>query len=183
MSDPKRPLQAGAHEPTATAPIAAPDHGVITMPRNAGGAVPVISMQGEITPDSVTAAQRLIADALGAGSPRIVVDLSTVSVMGTHTLAMFCEVLRRLQQRDATLVIVPASAPMLRAIELCLLDGVELHPQDAAEARVPCVADPSALPKPARSDRSPGRRGPPLSPRRQAGLPGRDETGGMQPQP
>jgi anti-sigma B factor antagonist len=107
--------------------------------------IPSIVLEGEIDPGAVIALQRRIVEALDAGQRRVVVDLSAVTVLGGATIDLLCGALRWLTRRGATLAIVGGSPRLHRVLELCAIDGVELH-QSVSAARPAAVATPRGAP-------------------------------------
>jgi ABC-type transporter Mla MlaB component len=87
-----------------------------------------IALQGQVDADEIT---RLLHEMTGAltGYDRIVVDLRDVSLLSAPTFALLCCALRRAHHPDARLVIAHAAPAAHRALELCELPGVELHPR------------------------------------------------------
>ena len=59
----------------------------------------LLSLQGEIGPGAVIALRRQMSAMLDAGQPRIVVDLSAVTVLGGPTLSLLGGVLRLANRR------------------------------------------------------------------------------------
>jgi anti-anti-sigma factor len=111
--------------------------------------IPSIVLEGEIDPGAVIALQRRIVEAINAGQRRVVVDLSAVTVLGGATIDLLCGALRWLARRGATVAIVGGPPRVHRVLELCAIDGVELH-QSVSAARPAASATP--------------RGGPPLNP-------------------
>jgi anti-anti-sigma factor len=107
--------------------------------------IPSIVLEGKIDPGGVIALQRRIVEALEAGQRRVVVDLSAVTVLGGATIDLLCGALRRLTRRGATLAIVGGPPRVHRMLELCAIDGVELH-QSVSAARPAAVATPRSAP-------------------------------------
>lgn len=105
--------------------------------------IPTVALEGEIDPAAVVALQRRIGVALRARPRRIVVDMSAVSVLGAQTMSLFCAALRGMERRGATIALAGAPTPVRRVIELCAIDGLELHPTVAA-ARSTASRDPAA---------------------------------------
>lgn len=101
--------------------------------------IPSIVLEGKIDPGAVIALQRRIVEALDAGQRRVVVDLSAVTVLGGATIDLLCGALRWLTRRGATLAIVGGPPRVHRVLELCSIDGVELH-QSVSAARPAAVA-------------------------------------------
>jgi anti-anti-sigma factor len=107
--------------------------------------IPSIVLEGEIDPGTVIALQRRIVEALNAGQRRVVVDLSAVTVLGGATSDLLCGALRRLTRRGATLAIAGGPPRVHRVLELCAIDGVELH-QSVSAARPAALATPRGAP-------------------------------------
>jgi anti-sigma B factor antagonist len=107
--------------------------------------IPSIVLEGEIDPGAVIALQRRIVEALDAGQRRVVVDLSAVTVLGGATIDLLCGALRSLTRRRATLAIVGGPPRVHRVLELCAIDGVELH-QSVSAARPAALATPGGTP-------------------------------------
>lgn len=84
--------------------------------------------------------QRRVDGALLARRRPIMIDLLAVSYIDTQTLAELCSALRRLTGRGATIAVVGADARVQWVLELCWIDGVELHPTlNAALTRCPDI--------------------------------------------
>jgi anti-sigma B factor antagonist len=107
--------------------------------------IPSIVLEGEIDPGAVIALQRRIVEAVNAGQRRVVVDLSAVTVLGGATIDLLCGALRWLTRRGATLAIVGGPPRVHRVLELCAIDGVELH-QSVSAARPAALATPRGAP-------------------------------------
>jgi anti-anti-sigma factor len=107
--------------------------------------IPSIVLEGEIDPRMVIALQRRVVEALNAGQRRVVVDLSAVTVLGGATIDLLCGALRRLTRRGATLAFVGGPPRVHCALELCAIDGVELH-QSASATRPTGLATPHGAP-------------------------------------
>jgi anti-anti-sigma factor len=107
--------------------------------------IPSIVLEGKIDPGAVIALQRRIVEALDAGQRRVVVDLSAVTVLGGGTIDLLCGALRWLTRRGATLAIVGGPPRVHRMLELCAIDGVELH-QSVSAARPAAAATPRSAP-------------------------------------
>ena len=108
--------------------------------------IPSIVLEGEIDPGMVIALQRRIVEAINAGQRRVVVDLSAVTVLlGGATIDLLCGALRWLTRRGATLAIVGGPPRVHRVLELCAIDGVELH-QSVSAARPAALATPRGAP-------------------------------------
>ena len=103
--------------------------------------IPSIVLEGEIDPGAVIVLQRRVVEALDAGQRRVVVDLSAVTVLGGATVGLLCGALRWLTRRGATLAIVGGPPRVHRVLELCAIDGVELH-QSVSAARPAALATP-----------------------------------------
>jgi len=86
-----------------------------------------ITLQATVDAAAVTRLEHEMADAL-TGYDRIVVDLSDVRVLSTPTFVALCCALRRAHRPDARLVIANAAPAARRALQLCELPGVGLHP-------------------------------------------------------
>jgi anti-anti-sigma factor len=133
-------------------PPAAPSRGVldgvppVTFASPSVTEIPSIVLEGEIDPGAVIALQRRVVAALNAGQRRVVVDLTAVTVLGGATSDLLCGALRRLTRRGATLAIVGGPPRAKRVLELCAIDGVELHPSVSA-ARPAAVATPRGAPR------------------------------------
>lgn len=96
----------------------------------------MITLEGEIDAAAVTGLQQQVTDAL-TGYDRVVVDLHGVSVLGTSALALLCCALRRAHRPGATIVVAGAAPAARRALGLCDLPGVELHPRPTARWAAP----------------------------------------------
>ena len=107
--------------------------------------IPSIVLEGEIDPGTVIALQRRVVEALDAGQRRVVVDLSAVTVLGGATVDLLCGALRWLTRRGATLAIVGGPPRVHRVLELCAIDGVELH-QSVSADRPAAFATPRGAP-------------------------------------
>jgi anti-anti-sigma factor len=94
--------------------------------------ISTVVLEGEIDPATLLALQRQVSDALRVGQRRVVVDLRAVTVPGAQTVSLLYAVLHRLNRRGARLAIVGAPASVGRVLELCAIDGLELHPSVSA---------------------------------------------------
>jgi len=94
----------------------------------------------------VIALQRRVVEALDAGQRRVVVDLSAVTVLGGATVGLLCGALRWLTRRGATLAIASGPPRVHRVLELCAIDGVELHQNVSAGPGRPALATPRGAP-------------------------------------
>jgi anti-sigma B factor antagonist len=93
----------------------------------------VIALAGEIDPGMVIALHRRIDRALDVGAPRVMLDLSEVTVLGGQTVSVLCGALRRLARRGATIAIAGGPPHVKRVLERCAIDRLEQYStRDAA---------------------------------------------------
>jgi anti-sigma B factor antagonist len=107
--------------------------------------IPSIVLEGEIDPGTVIVLQQRVVEALDAGQRRVVVDLSAVTVLGGTTVDLLCGALLWLTRRGATLAIAGGPPRVHRMLELCAIDGVELH-QSVSAARPAPLGDATTRP-------------------------------------
>jgi len=87
----------------------------------------MIALPATVDAAAVTSLEHEMADAL-TGYDGIVVDLGDVRVLSTPTCVLLCCALRRAHRPHARFVIANAAPAARRALQLCELPGVELHP-------------------------------------------------------
>lgn len=93
-----------------------------------GSEIAVVPLGGQIDPGMVAALQRRVSKVLEGAPTHLVIDLGAVTGIGTQTLSLLCGMLRRLSRRDATLAVVGADLRVLRVLDFCAIDGLEIHP-------------------------------------------------------
>ena len=91
---------------------------------------PRIALEGRVDAAAVERCNARVADALGDGAARIVVDLRAVTVLPLPELRLVCRLLRQAGRAGAARIAVVGGPPHARqTIALCAIDGVELRPE------------------------------------------------------
>ena len=99
------------------------------MPTRAGRE-PRIALEGRVDAAAVERCTARVADALGDGATRIVVDLRAVTMLPLPELSLVCRLLRQAGRAGAARIAVVGGPPHARqTIALCAIDGVELRPE------------------------------------------------------
>jgi anti-anti-sigma factor len=104
--------------------------------------VPIVILEGTIDDEAVSALQRQLHGALDGGKQGIVVDLGAATVLDARSASRLCAELRAPARRGAKLAVSGASGPIVRTLELCAIDGLELHP-DITQAVSAVAATPA----------------------------------------
>ena len=94
----------------------------------------MIALPATVDAAAVTSLEHEMADAL-TGYDRVVVDLTDVRVLSTPTCALLCCALRRAHRPHARFLVANAAPAARRALQLCELPGVELHPPTTSIGR------------------------------------------------
>jgi anti-sigma B factor antagonist len=91
--------------------------------------IPIARPREDIDAASAPRTERLLADALGAGSSSLVVDLSDVRYLDSAGIDMLLRLSQRLEQRRAKLLLViPAGSQLNRLMEIVGMPGtVPIH--------------------------------------------------------
>ena len=96
------------------------------------GSAAVLAPAGRINRDTILELKRRVGAAVALGHRLIVIDLNGAHLVESQALSEFCAGLRALRT-DARLALVVADLRTRWVLELCAIDGLELHPTiDAA---------------------------------------------------
>lgn len=90
------------------------------------GSVPVFALQGPVDSNTVTELKRRVGAALADGHRLIVIDLLATPAMGPQIPSELGAALRTVND-GARLAIIGADPRVQTALELCGIDGLELH--------------------------------------------------------
>jgi anti-anti-sigma regulatory factor len=104
------------------------DQGDQTVSYQAHGSVAVIALPARVEAASVLTLRSRSERALVTGSRAIAIDLRTTDHIDTPTLSEFGAALRRISHHKPMLAVVGADPRVLWVLELCGIDGLQLHP-------------------------------------------------------
>ena len=103
-----------------------PTHPLTSVVRTADDAS-LIALEGPVDDETIDALQQRIAAALAGGNASIVVDLSAVTGLRLPSVTRLCRARRHAGRAGATLALVGGPPHARRTLELCAIEGVELH--------------------------------------------------------
>jgi anti-anti-sigma regulatory factor len=91
------------------------------------GSIAVITLVDDGTPTTIPVMRSRIERAAAAGHPLIAVDLHALEHIAIPDLSELCVALRRAGRHGTKIAVVGADFRVQRVLELCAIDGVELH--------------------------------------------------------
>jgi len=87
-------------------------------------AVQALCLRGDLCDDGVLEARRAIMEAIGAGAPRIAIDLSGVEYISSAGVGMLVSMLKRCHQNGLELALTGMNAEVRELFSLTRLDEV-----------------------------------------------------------
>ena len=105
----------------------------------------VVAVRGEIDLFTAPELKKTLQEAIESGATRVVVDLSETTFLDSTALGVLIGAVKRLRQRDGTLVIVNTDANIQKTFEITGLDQIFtiLPTRDDAIAALDDAASPS----------------------------------------